>query len=108
MNRNRRLGALWLGVLISERGAADGTIEAYEDDLDCYFRFLAGRAKDLAEVSSVDIADYLAYLDGRGYARTTIEGRRAVIRALHRFLHAERITFRDCQTRAGWVIGIGP
>jgi integrase/recombinase XerD len=95
MDRNRYLGELWLDGLISKRGAADGTIEAYGDDLDCYIRFLAGRARDLADVSRDDIADYLAYLDNWGYARSTIEGRRAVIRALHRFLNAERIATHD-------------
>jgi integrase/recombinase XerD len=95
MDRNRRLGELWLDALISERGAADGTVEAYEDDLDCYLRFLAERSRDLADVSSDDIADYLAYLDDWGYARSTTEGRRAVIRALHRFLNSERIATHD-------------
>jgi site-specific recombinase XerD len=58
MDRNRRLGELWLDALISERGPADGTIEAYQDDLDGYLRFLADRALDLADVSRASHASY--------------------------------------------------
>ena len=95
MDRNRRLAELWLDALASERGAADGTLEAYGDDLDCYLRFLGERKADVTQVDQSGIADYLAYLNVRGYADTTIEGRRAVIRALHRFLLAEGIASED-------------
>lgn len=98
MDHNQRLGELWLDALASDRGAADGTLKAYREDLACYLNFLAGRGQALAAVNRSDISDYLAFLDGQGYAETTIEGRRAVIRALHRFLAAERLATDDPTT----------
>lgn len=98
MERNQRLGELWLDAFASERGAADGTLKAYREDLSCYLDFLASRSQSLSAVSRLDIADYLSFLDGKGYAETTMEGRRAVIRALHRFLVAEHVATDDPTT----------
>jgi integrase/recombinase XerD len=92
MDRNQQLGELWLEALAAERGAADGTLKAYGEDLDCYLRFLGERGLTVGEVTHDIIQDYLGYLGSIGYADKTIEGRRTVVRALHWFLLSERIT----------------
>src|SRR5258708_6598810 len=95
MDRNRQLGELWLEAFAAERGAADGTLKAYGEDLDFYLRFLGERGLTVGEVTQDIIRDYLGYLSSIGYADRTIEGRRAVVRALHRFLLSEKITADD-------------
>src|SRR5580704_14524403 len=95
MDRNRQLGELWIEALAAKRGVADNTFEAYGDHLDCYFRFLDVRGLDVDHVNVQVIADYLQHLHMAGYADKTIEGRRAVIRGLHRFLISEGIKSDD-------------
>jgi integrase/recombinase XerD len=95
MNRNRQLGELWIEALAAERGIADNTFEAYGDHLDCYFRFLDARGLALDQVDRQVVADYLQYLLKVGYADKTIEGRRATIRGLHRFLISDGIKLDD-------------
>jgi integrase/recombinase XerD len=95
MDRNRQLGELWIEALAAERGVADNTFEAYGDHLDCYFRFLDVRGLTVDHVNVQVIADYLQHLHMAGYADKTIEGRRAVIRGLHRFLISEGIKSDD-------------
>jgi integrase/recombinase XerD len=84
------LGELWLDALAAERGVSDGALKAHNEDLDCYLGYLARFGVGLADVSRQTVTDYLAFLDERGYAHTTVEGRRAVIRGLHRFLQSEK------------------
>jgi integrase/recombinase XerD len=95
MDRNRQLGELWLEALAAEGGAADATLKAYRNYLDCYVRFLGERGLTVGEATEHIVRDYLGYLGSHGYADRTIEGRRAVVRALHRFLLSEKITADD-------------
>jgi integrase/recombinase XerD len=95
MDRNQQLGEVWTEALAAERGIADNTFEAYGDHLDCYFRFLDARGVPLDQVDVQVVADYLQHLHVAGYADKTIEGRRAVIRGLHRFLISEGIKSDD-------------
>lgn len=96
--KNRQLGELWLEAMAAERGVADSTLQAYGIDLDCYFRFLAARDLFIGAVTRDVISEFLGHLDSIGYADTTVEGRRAVIRALHRFLVSEKIAADDPTT----------
>jgi integrase/recombinase XerD len=95
MHTNRRLSQLWLDALATELGAAAGTIDTYTDDLNCYLAWLDGNSLSLDEVGLEHIRDYIATLDQRGYAGSTIARRITVIRNLHRFLIAEELGSRD-------------
>jgi integrase/recombinase XerD len=95
MDRNRQLGELWIKAFAAERCVADNTFEAYGDHLDCYFRFLDVRGLTVDHVNVQVITDYLQHLHTAGYADKTIEGRRAVIRGLHRFMISEGIKSDD-------------
>jgi integrase/recombinase XerD len=95
MDRNQQLGELWLEAFAAERGAADRTVKTYGEYLDFYLRFLGERGLTVGEVTQDIIRDYLGYLGSIGYADRTIEGRRVVVRALHRFLLSEKFTADD-------------
>ena len=95
MRTNQRLAQLWLDALATELGASAGTIDTYTDDLNCYLAWLDENSLGLDEVGLEQIRDYIAALDGRGYAGSTIARRITVARGLHKFLIAEELGSRD-------------
>ena len=95
MRTNHRLTQLWLDALATELGAAAGTIDTYTDDLNCYLAWLSGKSLGLDDVGLEHVRNYIADLDQRGYAGSTIARRITVIRNLHRFLIAEELGSRD-------------
>lgn len=95
MHANRRLSQLWLDALATELGASTGTIMTYTDDLNCYLAWLESKHLFLEEVDLTQLRDYVADLDRRGYAGSTVARRLTVVRGLHRFLLAEDLGSRD-------------
>ncbi|WP_201842835.1 tyrosine recombinase [Microvirga zambiensis] len=95
MRTNQRLAQLWLDALTTELGASAGTIATYTDDLTCYLVWLEESHLGLEDVGLEHIRDYVAVLDQRGYAGSTIARRITVARGLHRFLIAEELGSRD-------------
>ena len=95
MRTNQRLAQLWLDALATELGASAGTIATYTDDLNCYLDWLNERSLSLDEVGLEHIRDYIATLDQRGYAGSTMARRITVARGLHKFLIAEELGSRD-------------
>jgi integrase/recombinase XerD len=95
MRTNQRLAQLWLDALATELGASAGTIATYTDDLNCYLAWLDENSLSLDEVGLEHIRDYIAALDQRGYAGSTIARRITVARGLHKFLIAEELGSRD-------------
>jgi integrase/recombinase XerD len=95
MRTNHRLAQLWLDALATELGAGAGTIDTYTDDLNGYLVWLDENSLGLDEVGLEQIRDYIATLDQRGYAGSTIARRITVARGLHKFLIAEELGSRD-------------
>jgi len=95
MRTNQRLAQLWLDALATELGASAGTIATYTDDLNCYLAWLDENSLGLDEVGLEQMRDYIAGLDGRGYAGSTITRRITVARGLHKFLIAEELGSHD-------------
>jgi integrase/recombinase XerD len=95
MRTNQRLAQLWLDALATELGASAGTIGTYTDDLNCYLAWLDENSLGLEEVGLEHIRDFIAALDQRGYAGSTIARRITVARGLHKFLIAEELGSRD-------------
>jgi integrase/recombinase XerD len=95
MRTDQRLAQLWLDALATELGASAGTIDTYTDDLNCYLAWLDENSLSLGEVGLEQIRDYIAALDGRGYAGSTMARRITVARGLHKFLIAEELGSRD-------------
>ncbi len=75
-----------------ERGLAANTVAAYRRDLAGYLRFLEGRGiGDLAEVSPVEISEYVRELFASSAPSST--ARRVVsVRSLHQFAYDEQLT----------------
>ena len=95
MRTNHRLAQLWLDALATELGASAGTIATYTDDLNCYLAWLDENSLGLDDVGLEQIRDYIASLDQRGYAGSTMARRITVARGLHKFLIAEELGSRD-------------
>jgi integrase/recombinase XerD len=95
MRTNQRLAQLWLDALATELGAAAGTIATYTDDLNCYLVWLDENSLSLDDVGLEQIRDYIAALDQRGYAGSTMARRITVARGLHKFLIAEELGSQD-------------
>jgi integrase/recombinase XerD len=95
MRTNQRLAQLWLDALATELGASVGTIATYTDDLNCYLAWLDENRLSLEEVGLEQVRDYIAVLDQRGYAGSTIARRITVARGLHKFLIAEELGSRN-------------
>jgi integrase/recombinase XerD len=95
MRSNRRLAQLWLDALATKLRASTGTIDTYTDDLNCYLAWLDENRLNLNEVGLEQIRDYIAGLDQRGYAGSTMARRITVARGLHKFLIAEDLGSRD-------------
>ncbi len=80
----------YLGALRVERGLAANTIEAYRRDLAQYVAFLDGRAP-----TEELVAAFVSSLRGSGLASATIARKLAAVRGLHRFLVAEGLAETD-------------
>jgi integrase/recombinase XerD len=93
MHTNRRLAQLWLDALSTELGAAAGTIATY--DLNCYLAWLDENSLGLGNVGLEQVREYIATLDQRGYAGSTMARRITVAHGLHKFLIAEELGSRD-------------
>jgi len=87
--RSRALIELFLDMIASERGASRNTLEAYRRDLDDYAGFLSAKRTDAGAATTEDIRAYLAELNRRGFAATSVARRLSAIRQLHRFLYGE-------------------
>jgi integrase/recombinase XerD len=72
-----------------ERAAARNTLTAYTRDLTDATGFLAGRGRDLADASAVDVEAYFTALGARGLAPATAARRRAAVRQFYRFVLGE-------------------
>jgi integrase/recombinase XerD len=85
----RQLAALFLDMVAAERGSAANTLEAYSRDVDDLAGYLATRDRTIAGATTADLRGYLAMLDGRGFAASSVARRLSAIRQLYRFLVAE-------------------
>ncbi|MDX8516471.1 site-specific integrase [Mesorhizobium captivum] len=88
MSKDRLLAEAWLEAL-AVGTAADGTIETYQDDLDCYLGWLSSVGLRLSGVTFARLVGYFGHLSAKGYAEATVAHRRPVVRTLHAWLFAE-------------------
>jgi integrase/recombinase XerD len=85
----RQLAALFLDMVAAERGGAANTLEAYSRDLDDLAGYLATGDRTISSATTADLRGYLAMLDERGFAASSVARRLSAIRQLYRFLLAE-------------------
>jgi integrase/recombinase XerD len=87
--QDQRLVGSYLEMIAAERGAAKNTLDAYARDLADYTDFLHIRQRGLLNASTVDVRDYLAELDGRGFQATSAARHLSALKQLHKFLYGE-------------------
>ena len=87
--------ALFLDMLIAERGAASHTIDAYARDLSNFLAFLAAKKVSAKEASADHVRAYLERLSDKGLAATTRARKLSAIRQFFRFLLGEGLRTDD-------------
>jgi integrase/recombinase XerD len=87
--------ALFLDMLMAERGAAAQTIEAYTRDLSAFLAFLAAKRTTAREASADQVRAFLAELARKGLAATSRARKLSAIRQFFRFLLAEGLRSDD-------------
>ncbi|MGC2083170.1 MAG: site-specific tyrosine recombinase XerD [Bradyrhizobium sp.] len=90
-----KLITLFLDMMAAEQGAGDNTLAAYRRDLDDLSDFLTRSGASLIEADTQALRDYLADLDGRGFASASVARRLSALRHMFRFLLNERIRAED-------------
>jgi integrase/recombinase XerD len=90
-----QLIALFLDMLAAEQGAGENTIGAYRRDLDDLSAFLSSRRTTLAQANTDDVRGYLADLDARSFAASSVARKLSALRHLFRFQLAENIRSDD-------------
>ena len=88
---DNRLIALFIDMLAAERGAALNTRAAYQKDLQSLAAFLHQSKTDLADAIAADLRAYLAHLDKRGLARSSVARQVSVMKRFYKFLLIEKI-----------------
>jgi integrase/recombinase XerD len=87
--------ALFLDMLMAERGAAAHTIDAYTRDISDFLAFLAAKKTSAAKASADHVRAYLEGLAGRGLAPTSRARKLSAIRQFFRFLLGEGLRQDD-------------
>ncbi|MDX1581510.1 MAG: tyrosine recombinase, partial [Alphaproteobacteria bacterium] len=86
---NARLMEAFIEMLAAERGASPNTLEAYRRDLSDFFAFAARRKKDAESAEAKTVRDYIAFLNGQGYATATAARRLSALKQFFLFLYAD-------------------
>ncbi|ABD05244.1 tyrosine recombinase XerD subunit [Rhodopseudomonas palustris HaA2] len=89
------LSELFLDMIAAEQGASANTLDAYRRDLADLSHYLGRRRKSIASADTEALRGYLADLDTRGFASTSVARRLSALRHLFRFLLSERIRVDD-------------
>ncbi len=86
------LEARFLAHIDVERGLSAATVQAYENDIDQYVRWLGeqGIAK-AASITSNDVEDFVAAQSKSGTSAVSLARRLASIHMFHRFMQSERV-----------------
>jgi integrase/recombinase XerD len=87
--------ALFLDMLMAERGAAAHTIEAYTRDLSEFLAFLAAKGNGVENATADHLRGFLKALASKGLAPTSRARKLSAIRQFFRFLLAEGLRTDD-------------
>ncbi|NEW88634.1 site-specific tyrosine recombinase XerD [Rhodopseudomonas sp. WA056] len=89
------LTELFLDMIAAEQGASANTLDAYRRDLADLSHFLSRRRLRIGAADTAALRGYLADLDKRGFATSSVARRLSALRHLFRFLLSERIRADD-------------
>jgi integrase/recombinase XerC len=76
----------FLHRLAVEKGYSENTLRAYATDLCAFAEFLSGRGRTLTAADVRDVRGFLAFLQTKKLARSTIARRTAAVRSFYKFL----------------------
>ncbi|MCU1381286.1 MAG: xerD [Acidimicrobiales bacterium] len=79
----------YLSWLVTERGRARNTVDAYRRDLLAYYAWLRAQALDLGDVDPATIQSYVGALRAQGKAPSSVARALVAVRSLHKFLAEE-------------------
>lgn len=80
----------FLNYLLVEKGVAENTLKAYENDLKSYAEYLKNRGfSEIGELKRLDIVDYLSKLRELNYSASSTSRKLAAIKSFHKFLLRE-------------------
>lgn len=82
-------------MIAAEQGASANTLDAYRRDLADLSHFLSRRRLSIGSADTAALRSYLADLDNRGFATSSVARRLSALRHLFRFLLSERIRADD-------------
>ncbi len=88
----------FLADLGTERQASSHTLRSYHDDMEIFTRYLEENQKegnDPTIVNPARLRRYSAWLNGQGYAASTIARRLASLRSFYRYLRRQGIVTTD-------------
>jgi integrase/recombinase XerC len=88
----------FLSDLRAERQASSHTLRSYHDDLDLFSRYLEENQREGSDPTTADPARlrrYSAWLNGNGYAASTIARRLASLRSFYRYLRRQGTVTTD-------------
>ena len=88
----------FLADLRAERQASSHTLRSYHDDLEIFTRYLEENQKEGSDPTIVNPAQlrrYSAWLNGQGYAASTIARRLASLRSFYRYLRRQGTVTTD-------------
>ena len=88
----------FLADLRTERQASSHTLRSYHDDMEIFTRYLEENQKEGSDPTIVDPARlrrYSAWLNGQGYAASTIARRLASLRSFYRYLRRQGTVTTD-------------
>lgn len=84
----------FLRYLHVEKNASELTIKSYREDLEALIEYLAesfGREPKPADITTLDLRNYISAVSEAGYAKTSISRRLASLRSFFRFCQREGI-----------------
>src|SRR5262249_10777568 len=81
--------ALFLDMLVAERGAAAHTVEAYTRDLSAFLAFLAAKGSSALDAGPDHLRAFLAELSRKGLAPNSRARKLSAVRQFFRFLLGE-------------------
>jgi len=87
----KHLVALFLDMMVAERGVAGNTVSAYRRDLELLEKYLSEQGKTMSGADTHDLTQHMQVLYGRQMAAPTVARHLSAVRAFYKFLVTEGI-----------------
>ena len=85
----------FLKYLTQERRYSKKTVEAYQEDLKTYYRFLDEKKISYQNITNDEIRRFLKYLNSKKYSKNTISRLLSTLRHYYNYLITQKIVFKN-------------